>query len=184
LRDAAAAVMVGINTVLVDDPALTTRLDKEDLHHPLRVIVDSRGRIPLTAKVLDPQAPGRTLIATTDLAPPEKRKELEEHGAQVVVLPLSKQEGVNLAALAQALGDMKITSLLVEGGGTLLASLLQEGLVDKVLAFIAPKIVGGAEAPTPVEGEGVERMAEALKLEEVEVERLGEDILVSGYVPR
>lgn len=183
LRDASDAIMVGVNTVLADNPRLTTRLDKPDVHHPLRVVVDTRGRMPLEAQMLTSGQPAHTLVTTTELMPEEKRRQLEERGARVLILPL-KEGRVDLAALIDALGDMEVVSLLVEGGGTILGSLFSEGLVDKVLAFIAPKIIGGAEAPTPVEGAGIERVADALQLEDVEVERLGADILISGYIHR
>ena len=183
LRDTNDAIMVGVNTVLTDDPRLTTRLDKPDIHHPLRVVVDTRGRIPLEAQMLTLGQPAETLVATTELMPEEKRRQLEERGAKVLILPL-KEGRVDLAALMDALGSMEVVSLLVEGGGTLLGSLFSEGLMDKVLAFIAPKIIGGEGAPTPVEGEGVARITDALELESVEVERVGSDILVSGYIRR
>lgn len=183
LRDVTDAIVVGVNTVIADNPRLTTRLNKPDVHHPLRVIVDSRGRIPLTAKVLDPDLPGQTLVATTELMPKEKREQLLRRGIQELVLP--DQGGrVSLPHLLDALGEREITSLIVEGGGTLLASFFAADLVDKVLAFIAPKIIGGREAPTPVGGEGVDSLADALQLERVMVEIVGDDVLISGYVWR
>ena len=187
LRDVTDAIMVGVNTVLADDPRLTTRLDdgKEgrEVHHPLRVIVDSRGRIPLTAKVLAADTPGRTLIATTEAMPPDRRKALERLGAQVLVLPAHVRGGrVSLPHLLDALGKREVTSLLVEGGGTLLASFFEQRLVDKVLAFVAPLIIGGQGAPTPVAGQGVARLSQSLRLERVRVEKVGTDVLISGYV--
>ncbi len=183
LRDVSDTIMVGMNTVLADDPLLTARLDRPDVHHPLRVVVDTRGRIPLEARMLASGQPAHTLVASTELMSKEKHRQLEERGAEVLILP-HKKGHVDLAALMDVLGDMEVVSLLVEGGGAILGSLFSEGLVDKVMAFIAPKIIGGAGAPTPVEGEGVASLAEALQLEDVEVERLGADILVSGYIHR
>jgi len=175
------AVMVGVNTVLADDPLLTTRLEKEDIHHPLRVVVDSHGRTPPSARILGNGVPGRTLIATTHQIPPERAARLEEQGAEMLTLP-SREGHVDLLSLMEALAQWEVVTVLVEGGGTLLAGLLNQGLVDKVLAFIAPKVVGGKDAPTPVEGVGQERMAQAIVLADIEVERIGDDVLISGYV--
>jgi len=181
LRDVTDAIMVGVNTVIADDPCLTTRLEKADVRHPLRVIVDSRGRVPLTAKVLDPDLPGQTLVATTELMPGEMREQLRRWGVEVLVLP-DQGERVSLPHLLDALGKREVTSLLVEGGGTLLASFFEQRLVDKVLAFVAPLIIGGRGAPTPVGGQGVARLSQALRLERVRVEKVGTDVLISGYV--
>ena len=183
LRARSDAVMVGSNTALRDDPQLTARdaQGHPGPSQPLRVVVDSRARTPGTARML--QEPGATLIAVTEAAPTAARRELEKAGAEVLSFP--DIDGlVNLRALLECLAGREITSLLVEGGGRLLASLFAHGLVDKVLAFIAPVIIGGKEAPTAVEGEGVERLGQALRLREVAVEWLGEDLLVSGYVGR
>jgi diaminohydroxyphosphoribosylaminopyrimidine deaminase/5-amino-6-(5-phosphoribosylamino)uracil reductase len=183
LRDVVDAILVGVNTVLADDPLLTVRLDTVDPergpHYPLRVIADSRGRTPPTARVFRGQ--GRTLVATTEPVQPEWARAIA--GVRGEVLPLPAKEGrVDLAALLKALSERGVTSLLVEGGGTLLASFLSEGSVDKVLAFIAPVIIGGPEAPTPVRGPGAETVAQALRLKRPRVETLGEDVLVTGYV--
>jgi len=180
LRDTVDAVMVGVNTVIADDPLLTVRLAAPDLRQPLRVIVDSKGRTPLYARVLDPGLPGKTIIATSELIPEKKLAEFRDQGIEVLISPA--QGGmVDLERLMQALGQREISSVLLEGGGTILASAFAAGLVDKVLAFIAPKIIGGKAAPTPVGGEGAPSLAQALTLERVTVERLGPDVLISGY---
>jgi diaminohydroxyphosphoribosylaminopyrimidine deaminase/5-amino-6-(5-phosphoribosylamino)uracil reductase len=181
LRDESDAVMVGVDTVLADDPLLTTRLNKDDLRHPLRVVVDSRGRMPLSARILREDTPGQTLIATTDQIPPERVVKLQEQSAEVLQLP-SRNGRVALFPLMEALARREMMTVLVEGGGTLLAGLLEQGLVDRVLAFIAPKVLGGKDAPSPVEGMGRERMAEATELTDIEVERIGDDVLISGYL--
>ncbi len=189
LRDVTDAIMVGVNTILADDPRLTTRLNdggkgrgNEEARHPLRVIADSRGRAPLTAKVLADDTPGQTLIATTEAMPLKKQRALERLGAQVLVLPARHGGWISLPHLLDALGERQVTCLLVEGGGTLLASFFEQRLVDTVLAFIAPLIVGGRQAPTPVAGQGVARLSQALQLEKTRVERVGADVLISGYV--
>ncbi len=181
LRAQVDAVVVGVGTVLADDPALTARPEEfggpPPTRQPLRVVVDSRGRTPPAARVLDGTAP--TLIAATPLADPEKLEAFKARGAEVLILPAAGGR-VDLEALMAELGRRQVAWLLVEGGGRLLGSLFDLGLIDRVLAFVAPKLIGGAEAPGPVGGSGRPRMADAVRLEGVEIERLGEDLLVSG----
>ncbi len=179
-RDQADAILVGVNTVIADNPQLTTRLDGADVHHPLRVILDSRGRIPLIARVLDPALPGRTMVATTEAMSLERHRALASRGARVSVLP-SRNGRVSLPDLLERLGQEEITSVLVEGGETVIGAFFAHRLVDKVAAFIAPMIIGGREAPTPVGDLGVERISQALRLERVQVERVGSDLLITGY---
>ena len=180
LRAASDAVMVGIGTVLADEPRLTARdktggpLDRQ----PLRVVVDTRGRMPVDAPMLG--EPGRTLVAVGDLGEPGAAT-LRDAGAEVVSLP-GDGPSVDLAALMDALAsEHGVTSMLVEGGATLLGSLFDLGLVDKVIAFVSPVIVGGQTAPTPVAGAGFERMADTLRLERVRWDRYGRDMAITGY---
>jgi diaminohydroxyphosphoribosylaminopyrimidine deaminase/5-amino-6-(5-phosphoribosylamino)uracil reductase len=181
LRSIVDAIMVGATTVHRDDPRLTARLGEEQpaRRQPVRVIVDSRGRTPVAAKLL--KEPGKTIIAVTANAPTSSWSNLISAGAEVIVAP-DAQGRVDLNHVLELLGKRSITSILVEGGGTLLASLFEQKLVDKVYAFIAPIIVGGREATTPVEGQGIAKVAEALRLKEMKVERIGEDLLIEGYV--
>ena len=181
LRDMSDAVCVGVNTLLADDPRLTTRLEGTDVRHPLRVVLDSRGRAPLTARAFDRALPGRTLVATTEHMSAHHRSELEARRLEVWTLPSDDQGRVDLVALLDRLGERETTSLLVEGGGSLLASFFEARLVDKVLAFVAPVIIGGQAAPTPVRGVGASRLADALRLERLSVERVGDDVLIVGY---
>ncbi len=183
LRYITDAIMAGVNTVLIDDPELTARScggrGGAVRAQPLRVIVDSKGRTPLTARVFS--APGKTLLALAKLVKPEEKKAFAQ--ADVELLALPSEEGlVNLKKLLKVLGEQEITSILVEGGGILLGSLFDGGLVDKVVAFVAPIIIGGRDAKTAVGGEGVDKVADSLRLERVSIERLGEDVMVSGYV--
>ena len=180
LRAASDAVMVGIGTVLADEPRLTARdktggpLDRQ----PLRVVVDTRGRMPVDAPMLG--EPGRTLVAVGDLGEPGAAT-LRDAGAEVVSLP-GDGPSVDLAALMDHLAsEHGVTSLFVEGGATLLGSLFDLGLVDKVIAFVSPVIVGGRTAPTPVAGAGFERMADTLRLERVRWDRYGRDMAITGY---
>ena len=176
LRREVDAVLVGIETVLRDDPRLTSRILARN---PLRVVVDNRARIPLGAKVLNREAP--TIVATTKFASKRKIEALRKKGARVLVIK-DRDEKVDLKELLKRLGKLEIVSLLVEGGGRINASFLENSLVDKVLFFVAPKIIGGEEAITPVEGEGIERIKDAIELRDISIKRLGEDVLVEGYV--
>ena len=179
LRTQIDAIMVGVRTVLVDDPQLTARPgDADSARQPLRIVADSRGRTPVTARVLD--GPGRALLATTEASSARWRQQMTEAGAEVLVLP-DAEGRVDVAALLRALGERETLSLLVEGGGELLGSFFDAGLVDKVHAIVAPLIIGGMDAPAAVAGRGAERMAEALRLRDIVIERLGEDVLVTGY---
>jgi diaminohydroxyphosphoribosylaminopyrimidine deaminase/5-amino-6-(5-phosphoribosylamino)uracil reductase len=182
------AIMVGVRTVLVDNPELTARPEPGDgarlpdgqPRQPLRVVVDSRGRTPAAARVL--QGPAKTLLATTGASSEAWRQQIRDAGAKVMILPTDGGR-VDLGELLHALGSRDILSLLVEGGGKLLGSFFDLGLIDKVQAIVAPIIIGGQEAPAAVAGRGAHRMADALRLRDVTVERLGEDILVTGYTP-
>jgi diaminohydroxyphosphoribosylaminopyrimidine deaminase/5-amino-6-(5-phosphoribosylamino)uracil reductase len=184
LRHTADAIMVGVNTVLADDPHLTARgcggrggVGKKQ---PLRLVVDSKGKVPVTAHVFQP--PGEALVAVAAPFDPVKRERLVKAGAEVVELP-AKDESVDIAEFLRFLGRREIANILVEGGGKLLGSLFDEDLVDKVMAFISPIIIGGRKAVS-VEGSGVENVAQALHLKRVDFKSLGDDILVSGYVAK
>jgi diaminohydroxyphosphoribosylaminopyrimidine deaminase/5-amino-6-(5-phosphoribosylamino)uracil reductase len=183
LRYTSDAIMAGANTVIADDPHLTTRCSggKGGTTHkqPLRVIVDGEGRTPLTARLFN--EPGETLLVLGRAAKPEERAAFTRAGAEVIELPAAEGH-VDLGRLMEELGKRQITSVIVEGGGILLGSLFDQGLVDKVIAFIAPVIIGGADAKTAVAGKGVDQVAESFRLEELKAEKLGDDLMVSGYV--
>ncbi|MEI7662138.1 MAG: bifunctional diaminohydroxyphosphoribosylaminopyrimidine deaminase/5-amino-6-(5-phosphoribosylamino)uracil reductase RibD [Bacteroidota bacterium] len=179
MRQAMGAVMIGVDTVLFDDPLLNIRL-KGNWKNPLKIIADTYGRIPLESKILtnDPQL---AIMATTGLAGKQKMKEIERMGAQVIICPV-KNGKVDLGFLMQSLGAMDIDSLMIEGGSTLAFSALQEGIVDKIITFIAPKILGGAGAPTPVGGAGIEKMENAITLKNMRTSKVGGDIMVEGWL--
>ena len=182
LRAASDTVMVGVGTVMADDPLLTARDDQDQPlpHQPLRVIVDSGGRTPATARLF--QEPGRVLIAGARISP-RRAVALKQAGAEV--LELAAGDGsVNLRALMAALSQRQATAVLVEGGGQLLGSVLGQGLADKVVVFLAPVIIGGAEAVPAVGGAGSDTVAKALRLRGVTVEQVGEDLMVVGYPVR
>ena len=183
LRDQVDAVMVGINTVLRDDPLLTTRLPGGGGRDPMRIIVDSRLRLPCEARVLTASTAACTLIATTAEAPREKRLQLEAAGAKVLVVE-GDGPGVPLGSLMEQLGTMQVSSILLEGGGELHSSALRVGIVDKVLYFLAPKLIGGRSAPPAIGGAGFARLEEAVTLERMHVRQLDGDLLIEGYVRR
>jgi diaminohydroxyphosphoribosylaminopyrimidine deaminase/5-amino-6-(5-phosphoribosylamino)uracil reductase len=178
-RTTVDAIMVGANTIVVDDPQLTARPGgQESERQPLRVVVDSGDRTPANASVL--RGPGRALIATSEGSDPSWRQALEAAGAEVLVLT-GDGDSLDLTALLKSLAKRGVLSLLVEGGGILLGSVFDQGLVDKVQVIVAPMIIGAADAPAAVAGRGAHRLAQAWRLREVTVERLGDDILVTGY---
>lgn len=180
LRNQYDAVLVGVGTVIADNPLLTTRLPQGG-RNAKRIVLDSTLRLPLEAKILEPNPPAPALVVTTPRAPLAKRETLLQKGAEVVVVG-EKGGRVNLEELLKLLGDREVTSLLVEGGPTVNAAFLEAGLIDKVFIFIAPKILGGREAPGVVGGEGKKDLAEAWKLHRLEVKFHGEDLLVEGYL--
>jgi diaminohydroxyphosphoribosylaminopyrimidine deaminase/5-amino-6-(5-phosphoribosylamino)uracil reductase len=181
LRGRHDAVLVGVNTVLHDDPALTVRLSATH-RQPLRVVVDSTLRTPPTARIVGEDG-GAVLIATTAAAAPERVAALEAVGAEVLQLP-ARGGLVDLAALLSALGDRQVISVLAEGGAEVLGSLRDHGLIDAVVAVLAPRLIGGAGARGAIGGQGVAALADAVPLSDLEVERLGGDLIVTGYCVR
>jgi diaminohydroxyphosphoribosylaminopyrimidine deaminase/5-amino-6-(5-phosphoribosylamino)uracil reductase len=180
LRDTYDAILVGIGTVLADNPSLTTRLAAYQGKNPIRVIVDSRARTPINSNVVT-DGLARTIIAVTDKAPQEKIAGLRNCGVEVIECE-QKATGVNLTQLLQILGEKQITSILIEGGATINASVLEDNLVDKINWFIAPKIIGGTNAPGPIGGKGIADVNDVKLFEDIHMESIGEDILISAYV--
>jgi diaminohydroxyphosphoribosylaminopyrimidine deaminase/5-amino-6-(5-phosphoribosylamino)uracil reductase len=181
LRHRVDAIVVGIGTVLADDPQLTTRRPGGRGKDPIRIVLDSRLRLPLTARLLtlDSQAP--TWVATTSQAPPETIRALTARGAQVLVLPADAGR-VALPALLAELGARQIQSLLVEGGAETLGTFFDQRLVNQFYFFYAPKILGGQQAPGMVGGQGIVHLGEAHIAKNLSVRRVGGDLLVSGYL--
>lgn len=181
LRQKVSGILVGIGTVLIDNPELSTRIHGITCRHPLRVIVDSKGRIPLTSNVLKPSSNQKTLIATTGQMQREKIDAIEKRGHQVLICPMTPN-GVDLQFLMCQLGEMGVDSILCEGGATLNDSMLHEGIVDKVVAFIAPLLIGGEKAPTAIGGNGRAYLKQGVTLKELQVTMVGDNIKVEGYV--
>jgi diaminohydroxyphosphoribosylaminopyrimidine deaminase / 5-amino-6-(5-phosphoribosylamino)uracil reductase len=181
LRNQVDAVLVGIGTILRDDPMLTTRLGTLDQRDPTRVIVDNLARLPLRAQVINRASTAPTILAVSDMAPRARLEALEREGVQALVVPGSPRR-VSLSHLMEALGKMGFLSVMIEGGAEINASALQEGIVDKLLLFLAPILIGGKSTPTAVGGEGIETLRQAKRLRDVRIERFGEDILIEGYL--
>ncbi|WP_371370935.1 bifunctional diaminohydroxyphosphoribosylaminopyrimidine deaminase/5-amino-6-(5-phosphoribosylamino)uracil reductase RibD [Sporomusa aerivorans] len=181
LRDTHDAILVGIGTVLADNPQLTARLPQGG-KNPVRIIIDSLARTPLTANVVaDKEAP--TIIAVSQAAPVERIAALRNRGVEVLEID-SMQSGINLRQLFTVLGERRISSIFIEGGTRINAAVLNANLIDKVYAFIAPKIIGGQTAPSPVGGEGIPSVDQAISLEDVTTKNIGNDMLISGYITR
>jgi len=182
MRCVSDAVMTGANTVIADNPQLTVRLDGQDSvtrQQPLRIIVDGRGRISPESRIFS--EPGKTIVVVDSTLDPEIKRPLEQAGAELLELPSS--DGImDLKQLLKTLGEKEITSILVEGGGILIGSLFDQCLVDKVVVFLAPIVIGGTEARPAVAGKGVARLSDCPKLKRVRVERIGVDIMVCGYI--
>jgi len=184
LRHQYSGIMVGINTVLADNPSLTTRRHKQNKNSdPVRIVVDSKARIPLDSKILNLNSGSQTIIACTEHAPSDKIEQLKQKGAEVIITT-SKNNQVNLDDLMMKLGESGIDSVLLEGGSSLNFSALKEGIVDRVLAFIAPKIFGGQTAKTPVGGDGIGQVNEAFHLDEMNVVKFMDDILISAKIKK
>jgi len=186
IRAQSGAVMVGIGTLLADDPRLTARLRPSSPRQPLRIVVDSALRTPPGASAVAeararPEEPP-LLIATTDRADSARAAALEGAGVEIARLPSTAEGRVDLVVLMRQLAEREIISVLCEGGGEMNAALLAAGLAHKALVFLAPKIVGGRDAPTAVEGAGAEWMGEATPVAGMRVRRIGGDLLVEGRI--
>ncbi len=181
LRHRMDAIVVGINTILADDPQLTTRLPRGRGKDPIRVVLDSRLRLPLTSRLLHLDSEAPTWVATTNQAPPDTIRTLEAHGAQVLVLPANAGR-VSLPALLELLGARQVQSLLVEGGAETLGACFDQRLVNQFYFFYAPKILGGQKAPGILGGHGIVHLGEAHIAKDLSVRRVGSDLLVSGYL--
>jgi diaminohydroxyphosphoribosylaminopyrimidine deaminase/5-amino-6-(5-phosphoribosylamino)uracil reductase len=178
LRDQVDGVVVGIGTVLKDDPALTARI--RGGRDPYRIVFDSRLRVPEDAKVID-LSPSKTIVATTETASRDKIERLQKKGVRILISD-SKSGKVDLKSVLSKLGEMGMMSLLLEGGSQLNGSFLDEGLIDKILLFLSPKLIGDPEAPGIFGGLGVASLKEAIPLKDLKVRRIGEDILLEGYL--
>lgn len=177
LRHRHQAIMVGVDTVIADDPQLTARLDVPAIQ-PVRLVVDSRLRIPLDARLVR-ERDARTIVLTTNQASIEQMMRLNAQGVEVI--KCGDGPRVDLRKAMAILGEREIGSVLLEGGGRLNGAMLEAGLVDKIVLFVAPKLVGGADAPGAFAMSGVDRMADAIALQRMTVDRIGDDVCIVGY---
>jgi diaminohydroxyphosphoribosylaminopyrimidine deaminase / 5-amino-6-(5-phosphoribosylamino)uracil reductase len=184
IRHAVDAIMVGVNTILTDDPSLTTRREggKPGVN-PRRFILDTRLSVPDNAKVLRIPPASDTVIVTGDSGASEKRRKLADTGVKIMDAACAGGR-IDMAALMPRLAERGVTSLLIEGGAQVAASALAAGIVDKVHFFYAPKILGGDDGIPMCSGPGPERMDQCLRLRDIVVRRFDEDIMVEGYLDR
>ena len=178
LRNKVDAILVGINTVIKDDPTLFPSSSKKRF---IRIILDSKLRIPSKARLLNDQEKAGTFIFTTLQANRKKLEELKERGIKVVVTE-GEEEKVNIREVLKKLGELEIMSLLVEGGGEVIASFFEKKRVDKVFLFLASRIIGGKKAPTWVEGKGVNSLNETPCIDIYSLKKIERDFLLQGYV--
>lgn len=179
MRSVLMGIMVGSGTVKADDPLLNCRL-KGEVRQPVRIIVDSTAAIATDSQLVRTADRYRTLVAHTSRADAGKLVQLQQKGVETILCP-GCDNRVDLQALTTKLGQAGIDSVLLEGGGELNEAFLRQGLVDEVYAFIAPKLIGGKDAKTPVEGKGIAWMKEAIALQSVSIEKVGEDFLIKGF---
>ena len=180
LRHELTGIMAGIGTVLADDPMLNCRIPGGK--QPVRIIVDSHLRIPEDSRLVTSAKEYPLVVASTEACDIEKKSRLEAAGVNVLLVQADQNGHVDLNALMDVLGEMKVDSILLEGGGRLAESALQAGIVDKVQFYIAPMLIGGTQAKTPVEGEGIELLSHAWKVSDWKAERIGDDIKITGYI--
>lgn len=183
LRHWVDAILVGVGTVIRDNPSLTARMSASSTRlagrQPLRVVLDSHLRLPLTARVLTNQETAKTLVATTKRASVSKRRQLEARGAEVWVLP-ERQGRVSLSHLLSRLGNRRISSLLVEGGGEVNGSIWRASLTDHVMLYVTPRILGGQDTKSLIGGQGPRHLTQATMLDHLRIHHVGTDLLIEG----
>jgi diaminohydroxyphosphoribosylaminopyrimidine deaminase/5-amino-6-(5-phosphoribosylamino)uracil reductase len=183
LRDRCDAILTGRSTVVQDDPELTTRLTHKAGRNPWRIVVDSELRIPETSRIVQRSADdGKTVLVATKRVSPERVETFRSLGCQVIIEEEDEDGHVSLPALLRTLGTRgDIVTVIVESGGELAAAIVKQQLADRFLIFIAPKIVGGRQAPGPIGGDGVEFMKNADTLRFHSVRRSGPDVVIDAH---
>ena len=181
LRNKVDAVLIGAGTVRSDDPRLTVRLKQGGIQNPVRVIVVGKHGVPVSARVFSNARKERVIYATFADLSASRKKTLQKMGVEILLMK-RKRGQVHLPQLMDKLGAMGITSVMVEGGSEVSGNVFKEKLIDKVIYFIAPKIIGGKGVPGPVGGKGIEQLKDALQIKNMTFSRLGDDLLVEGYI--
>ncbi|MBO55696.1 MAG: riboflavin biosynthesis protein RibD [Dehalococcoidia bacterium] len=181
MRRTCDAVIVGVNTIIADDPQLTARDQNGQAlnQQPLKVIIDTHARTPTTSRFLS--EPGEALLFCSENVSSERVSEIKQSGANVIPTKQSQEGLIHLPSVMEHLGRIGVVKVIIEGGGTILGSFFDNGLIDKVYAFSAPIIIGGMNAPSPVEGIGVQRMNEVYELRNIKYSQMGNDWMTVGY---
>jgi len=181
LRHAVDAILVGVGTVAADDPQLTTRIADREVKDPVRVILDTHGRIPLSARVLHHASVADTIVVTGPAACADAQRRISGPGVRVIEAA-TRDGRIDLPALMGELGGMGITSILIEGGSRVLASAFRAGVVDKACFFFAPLISGGDDGVPICSGPGPDRMRDCIRLVRIRTRHFGDDVMIEGYV--
>lgn len=183
VRDTVDAILVGRGTVGRDNPSLTTRLQNREGQDAIRIVLDSYGRTRTDARIFNPDSEAGVIVAVTSDAPSENIDALGKAGAEVITVPAADGKQVCFKRLMEILGKREITSVLVEGGSEINASALAAGIVDKVMCFIAPKLIGGQNAAGPIGGVGIRSLSDVRHLRRVSITSIPEhDFLIEGYL--
>ena len=183
LRHVLDAILVGADTVEKDDPRLTARLTGTKGIHPRRIVLDTQLRISDSARLLQPENGADTVVVCGPAAAQDRIKKITGEGIRVLTAPV-KDGRIDLDALMPMLGRMQITSVLIEGGGAVIGSALRDRVVDKVLLFYAPKILGGDDGVPICRGAGPELMKDCIPVRDIEIRRFDNDVMIEGYIDR
>lgn len=181
LRHAVDAILVGVGTIHSDDPSLTTRLDSASGLDPVRIVLDTHLSISPNARILQLESNSDTILVTGKGVAENRKRAVEKKGVRLIELPVNTN-GIEMQPLLNRLGKMGITSLLIEGGSRVIASALSSGIVDKVLFFYAPKILGGDDGIPICRGPGPELMKDCIRIKNIRVQRFDDDVLIEGYI--
>jgi diaminohydroxyphosphoribosylaminopyrimidine deaminase/5-amino-6-(5-phosphoribosylamino)uracil reductase len=181
LRHAVDAILVGVGTIHSDDPSLTTRLDSDNGLDPVRIVLDTHLSISASARILQLESDSDTILVTGKGVAENKKRAVDKKGVRIIELPFNN-DGIEMRPLMDRLGQMGITSLLVEGGSRVIASAFSSGIVDKVLFFYAPKILGGDDGIPICQGPGAELMRDCIRVKNIRVRRFDDDVMIEGYV--
>ena len=183
LRHAVDAILVGIGTIRVDDPSLTTRLESDSGLDPVRIVLDTHLSISPDARILQLDSNSDTILVISDTVTAAKKKMFLKAGVRLIEQPV-KDDQIDLKSLMVELGSMGITSLLIEGGSRVIASAIRSGVIDKAFFFYAPKILGGDDGIPICQGPGPEQMKDSIRVRDIRVQRFDDDVMIEGYIEK